>query len=186
MAAPQPYEPYTFLKALLETRSESLYTCPGDQDTSVQVPIARTSNYRPLLSACRLSAADSDFFIWITLLEGPSARPTHGAPLRPPRCGAPLQPFLGHARQAARALSRLARPLLFPTLTCLIQTSGSQEPASGNSPAARRLWRWQTSRGGRTAPLLRRSSGAVRLFLRQTNLGLYGAAHGIRRAVPAQ
>ena len=109
-----------------------------------------------------------------------------GAPHRPPRCGAPLQPFLGHARQAGRAISRLARPLLVPTPTCLIQTTGSQEPASGNSPAARRLWRWQTSRGGRTAPLLRRSSGAVRLFLRQTNLGLYGAAHGIRRAVPAQ
>ena len=74
----------------------------------------------------------------------------------------------------------------FHTPTRLIQTTGSQELASGNSPAARRLWRWQTSRGGRTAPLLRRSSGAVRLFLRQTNLGLYGAAHGIRRAVPAQ
>ena len=111
---------------------------------------------------------------------------SHGAPLRPPRCGAPLQPFLGHARQAAHALSWLVRPLLVPTLTSLIQTTGSQEPASGNSLAARRLWRWQTSRGGRTAPLLRRSSGAVRLFLRQTNLGLYGAAHGIRRAVRAQ
>ena len=37
VAAPQPYKPYTFLKALLETRSESLYTCRGDQDTSMQV-----------------------------------------------------------------------------------------------------------------------------------------------------
>jgi hypothetical protein len=30
VACPQPYEPYTFLKALFETRSESLYTCPGE------------------------------------------------------------------------------------------------------------------------------------------------------------
>ena len=37
VACPPPYEPYTFLKALFETRSESLSTRPGGQDTSVQV-----------------------------------------------------------------------------------------------------------------------------------------------------
>ena len=72
------------------------------------------------------------------------------------------------------------------TPTRVIQTTGSQEPASGNSPAARRLWRWQTSRGGRAAPSVRRSSGSPRPLSQQTNLGLYGAAHGIRRAVLAQ
>ena len=37
---------------------------------------------------------------------------SQGAPPRPPRRGAPLRPFLGHAWRADRALSRLARPLL--------------------------------------------------------------------------
>jgi hypothetical protein len=37
VACPQPYKPYTFLKALLETRSENQYTCAGGQNTSVQV-----------------------------------------------------------------------------------------------------------------------------------------------------
>jgi len=36
MAASQPYETYTFLKVLLETRSGSLYTPTGDHTTSVQ------------------------------------------------------------------------------------------------------------------------------------------------------
>ena len=61
VACPQPYEPYTFLKALFETRSESLYTCPGDQTTRVHVRLtgarlqAKSDVYTHLLRVRRAS-----------------------------------------------------------------------------------------------------------------------------------
>ena len=54
------------------------------------------------------------------------------------------------------------------------------------SVRARRVWWVEMSLGGLAAPSARRSSKTFLRMSQQTSLGLYGAAHGIRRAVPAQ
>ena len=81
-----------------------------------------------------------------------------GAPHRPPRCGAPLQPFLGHARQAGRAISRLARPLLVPH-----QRASFKRPAARSWLAATHQRRGGCGAGRRAAVavLLRCSGGAA-------------------------
>ena len=47
----------------------------------------------------------------------------------PPRRGAPLRPFLGYARQACRALSRLARPRQVPNAR--VSHSNDRQPGAG-------------------------------------------------------
>ena len=58
--------------------------------------------------------------------------------------------------------------------------------ATGMSARAQPLWRAEMSRGGRTAPSVRRSSSAPRLFLRQTDIRFSDAVSGHLRAVRAQ
>ena len=89
VACPQPYEPYTFLKALFETRSKSLCTCPGDEETTVQVRSRarlqtapghsntrhpRPRLWRPCMRACAATQAGALYY----------APHTHGRHHAPP------------------------------------------------------------------------------------------------------
>ena len=123
----------------------------------------------PVTSTPQSSIALMDFASQETL-----GRPTHGAPLQPHWHGAPLRPVLSHARKAGRALSRLARPLLLPHADASFERPGAQELVGGNSPAARRLPRWQMGRDGQAAPTVRQSSGSPRPLSQQANLGPFG------------
>ena len=70
MAASQPYETFTFLKVLLETRSGSLYTPTGDHTTSVQSARRVSQPESSERAYCLCSARGQ--------LQTPSARPpTH-------------------------------------------------------------------------------------------------------------
>ena len=103
---------------------------------------------------------------------------------------------LCEAHHFARSSAALRRPPALSAVSCerrrhlaadrLIQTIGSQEPATGMLAHSWPLWRAETSRGGRAAPPVRRSSGSPRPLSQQTNRGLYGGAHGHRRAVQPQ
>ena len=48
VACPQPHKPYSFPKAIFETRSESLCTCPGDQTTRVHVRLTGARLQHPM------------------------------------------------------------------------------------------------------------------------------------------
>ena len=112
----------------------------------------------------------------------PATGPQPGRLCMPHRAGLT---FLTSGRSAAlSAVSRgdfchrpKTRP--FERLSC-------QEPAVGNSPAERRLWRSPTSRRDPTARPVRTSSGSPRSLVPQATLRLYGVAHGSRRAAAAR